>query len=435
MAQKTMGAILNEAADANERGMESSRRSALTNLQIKGQVADQNYQEEQRGRDREFYGGMKAAAQKHLFKDEMIPGSGGAITGVPGETIQPSQMRRIPIDLSTPDGLKAISAFQQEVFQLRASQGRITGEEMGQLLSFRKTLDQAGATEEFRAALGGDPTAIASLSKRLGVGGAVKIMSGFDDVGMPQIYALTRSDGPGGKVVENKLPVGHLLAAISPDVDGMLKSQRDDVKARDDMQNSASTRLYQDRSGRAALENAGTARRNADTNASKAARSTAAYQQYTVFKDAQKDEQYVVPGFTAQELGGKPQSIPDDSGRRLVDRLGRIFIEEGEMTGGSSHNLAVGTLGEANTEATQRFSGIKNDITTAYNAIKAGKPATLGGRQIDPNNKAEVAALKDRYFELEESASAAQLWQRVRDQIMENKIAQLRSPAQSTPRK
>jgi hypothetical protein len=418
MAQRTIGAILNEAADANERGMESSRRSALTNLQIKGEVADQNFQEEQRGRDREFFGGMKAAAQKHLFKDETVPGS-SAITGAPGEVIQPAQTRRIPVDLSTSDGLKAISAFQQEVFQLRASQGRITGEEMGQLLSFRKTLDQAGATEEFRSALGGDPTAIASLSKRLGVGGAVKIMSGFDDVGMPQIYALTRSDGPGGKLVEQKVPVGHLLAAISPDVDGMLKSQREGVKFGDDMRNSASTRIYQDRSGRALLE-------NAKTNASKAARNTAAFQQYTVFKDAQKAEDFVVPGFSSGLPGEQPEPIEDTTGRRLVDRLGRIFIEESELMGGSAHNLAVSTLGEANAEASREFNKYRAEIQNAYRIATGGKPVRLSnGAVVNPNDDTAMKNLKDEFFALEDSASAAGLWQQGRDQIMEAKIAEL----------
>jgi len=425
MAQRTIGAILNEAADANERGMESSRRSALTNVQIKGQVADQNWQEEQRGRDREFFGGMKAAAQKHLFKDETVPGS-SAITGAPGEVIQPAQTRRIPVDLSTSDGLKAISAFQQEVFQLRASQGRITGEEMGQLLNFRKTLDQAGATEEFRSALGGDPAAIASLSKRLGVGGAVKIMSGFDDVGMPQIYALTRSDGPGGKLVEQKVPVGHLLAAISPDVDLMLKSQREGVKFGDDLKNTASNRLYQDRSGRAVLTNAQTNAENARTNASKAARNTAAFQQYTVFKDAQKAEDYVVPGFSSGLPGEQPKPIEDTTGRRLVDRLGRIFIEESELPGGSAHNLAVSTLGEANAEASREFNKYRAEIQNAYRIATGGKPVRLSnGAVVNPDDDTAMKNLKEEFFALEDSASAAGLWQQGRDQIMEAKIAEL----------
>lgn len=392
MAQKTMGAILNEAADANERGMESSRRSALTNLQIKGQVADQNYQEEQRGRDREFYGGMKAAAQKHLFKDEMIPGSGGAITGVPGETIQPSQMRRIPIDLSTPDGLKAISAFQQEVFQLRASQGRITGEEMGQLLSFRKTLDQAGATEEFRAALGGDPTAIASLSKRLGVGGAVKIMSGFDDVGMPQIYALTRSDGPGGKVVENKLPVGHLLAAISPDVDGMLKSQRDDVKARDDMQNSASTRLYQDRSGRAALENAATARRNAETSSNRYTRAAVQNDEYMAFTREIPDNpsNWLATGF--DRLG--EQAI-DDKGSSVMRTIGSFLIKEQGMNSGRALMQASTDFAALNTAARGKYDRELAAARAASQAPEASDEDRQNYRDLQRNGVRRWQDIRD----------------------------------------
>lgn len=409
MAQKTMGAILNEAADANERGMESSRRSALTNLQIKGQVADQNYQEEQRGRDREFYGGMKAAAQKHLFKDEMIPGSGGAITGAPGEVIQPSQMRRIPIDLSTSDGLKAIAAFQQEVFQLRASQGRITGEEMGQLLSFRKTLDQAGATEEFRAALGGDPTAIASLSKRLGVGGAVKIMSGFDDVGMPQIYALTRSDGPGGKVVENKVPVGHLLAAISPDVDGMLTKQRDGVKFADELKSSASSRELQKKQGVALLINAETGRLNATSRSNERMAESDAYRTLSDL-DAKNATRYLAPGFTMVGPTGKAETVADDMASGLVHSLGALLIEQEDFSGAKAYNTARDMVARLGTQAKSRYDRELIAAQTERDRLTSG-----GG------NAEQIKQARNKVFELEENGVAR--WQQYRQELVDSMLS------------
>lgn len=409
MAQKTMGAILNEAADANERGMESSRRSALTNLQIKGQVADQNYQEEQRGRDREFYGGMKAAAQKHLFKDEMIPGSGGAITGAPGEVIQPSQMRRIPIDLSTSDGLKAIAAFQQEVFQLRASQGRITGEEMGQLLSFRKTLDQAGATEEFRAALGGDPTAIASLSKRLGVGGAVKIMSGFDDVGMPQIYALTRSDGPGGKVVENKVPVGHLLAAISPDVDGMLTKQRDGVKFADELKSSASSRDLQKKQGVALLINAETGRLNATSRSNERMAESDAYRTLSDL-DAKNATRYLAPGFTMVGPTGKAETVADDMASGLVHSLGALLIEQEDFSGAKAYNTARDMVARLGTQAKSRYDRDLIAAQTERDRLTSG-----GG------NAEQIKQARNKVFELEENGVAR--WQQYRQELVDSMLS------------
>jgi hypothetical protein len=404
MAQKTMGAILNEAADANERGMESSRRSALTNLQIKGQVADQNYQEEQRGRDREFYGGMKAAAQKHLFKDEMIPGT-QAITGAPGEVLQPAQTRRIPIDLSTSDGLKAIGAFQQEVFQLRASQGRITGEEMGQLLNFRKTLDQAGATEEFKAALGGDQTAIASLSKRLGVGGAVKITSGFDDAGMPQIFALTRTEGSGGKLVEQKVPVGHLLAAISPDVDAMLKSQREGVKFGDDLQNSASTRLYQDRQGRAALQ-------NADARTSAANKRMADSDAYRTLSDldSKNATRYLAPGFTVVGPTGKAETVTDDMASGLVHSLGALLIEQEDFSGGKAYNTARDMVARLGTQAKSRYERELVAAQTERDRLISG-----GG------NAEQIKQARNKVFELEENGVAR--WQQYRQELVDSMLS------------
>lgn len=394
MAQKTMGAILNEAADANERGMESSRRSALTNLQIKGQVADQNWQEEQRGRDREFYGGMKAAAQKHLFKDEIIPGSGGAITGAPGEVIQPSQMRRIPIDLSTSEGLKAISAFQQEVFQLRASQGRITGEEMGQLLDFRKRLDQAGATQDFKAALGGDEQAAARLGKIIGVSDTVKVLSGFDDATMPQIYALTRSVKD-GKVVEQKVPVGHLIGAVSPDIDAMLKSQREGVKFGDDLQNSASTRTYQDRQGRAALENAATARTNAETSSSRYTRQAVQNDEYMAFTREIPDNpsNWIATGF--DRLG--EQAI-DDKGASVMRTIGSFLIKEQGMNSGRA-------LMQASTD----FSALNTAARGKYDReLAAAKAASQAPEASDED--------RQKYRDLQRNG--VRRWQDIRDDLL-----------------
>ena len=391
MAQKTMGAILNEAADANERGMESSRRSALTNLQIKGQVADQNYQEEQRGRDREFYGGMKAAAQKHLFKDEMIPGSGGAITGAPGELIQQSQMRRIPIDLSTPDGLKAISAFQQEVFQLRASQGRITGEEMGQLLDFRKRLDQAGATQDFKAALGGDEQAAARLGKIIGVSDTVKVLSGFDDASMPQIYALTRSVKD-GKVVEQKVPVGHLIGAASPDLEAMLKSQRDGVKFADDLKNSASTRVYQDRSGRAAIDNAVTARKNAETSSNRYTRAAVQNDEYMAFTREIPDNpsNWLATGF--DRLG--EQAI-DDKGSSVMRTIGSFLIKEQGMNSGRALMQASTDFAALNTAARGKYDRELAAARAASQAPEASDEDRQNYRDLQRNGVRRWQDIRD----------------------------------------
>jgi hypothetical protein len=199
----------------------------------------------------------------------------------------------------------------------------------------------------------------------------------------------------------------------------MIKGSREAIKAEEDVKNNASDRTYKDRMGRATLQ-------NAETNASKAARNTAAFQQYTVFKDAQKSEDYVVPGFSTSLPGEQPKPIEDTTGRRLVDRLGRVFIEENEMSGGSAHNLAVGTLGEANAEATREFNRYRAEINNAYRILSSGKPVRLSnGSVINPGDDAAMKNLKDEYFALEDSATAASLWQQGRDQIMEAKIAEL----------
>lgn len=403
MAQRTMGAILNEAADANERGMESSRRSALTNLQIKGQVADQNWQEEQRNRDREFYGDMSAAAQRHLFKDEVVPGT-SAISGAPGSLNTPAQTRRIPIDLSTSDGLKAIGAFQQEVFQLRAKQGRITGEEMGQLLSFRKTLDQAGATADFKAALGGDESAAAALGKRLGVNGAVKIMSGFDDAELPQIFAITRSE-QNGKVVEQKIPVGHLIAALSPDVDTMLKSQREGIKFKDDLLNSGSTRTYQDRQGRAALM-------NAETAASRATKKMADAEAYRTLSDldAKSAARYLAPGFTVVGPTGKAESVNDDMASGLVHTLGSLLIEQEDFSGGRAYSTARDVVARLGTQAKSRY---ERELLAAE--------AERDRLVRDGGNAEQIKEARNKVFDLKENGVAR--WQQYRQELVDQTLS------------
>lgn len=419
-AMKTIGAVLSEAADANLRDMESNRRAAITNVQLKGEISDQRFKEEERDKARELYKGMQEAANKFLFKEEIIPGQSAIPTGAPGEIVQPAQTRRVPVDLSTADGLGAITQFQQEVFRLRSAAGKVDNEEMAQLLNFRKALDSAGATEEFRGALRGDASSVNALSKRLGLNDVSRIVSGFDDAGLPQIFAITRKTGAGGAVADQKTPIGHLAAVFAPEfADAAITKPSAQVKAREEILSDRSTRIYQDRMGSAALK-------NAETNASKAARSTAAYQQYTVFKDAQKSEDYVVPGFSSALPGEQPKPIEDTTGRRLVDRLGRVFIEEDEMTGGSAHNLAIGTLGEANAEATREFNRYRAEIQNAYRIASGGKPVRLSnGAVINPDDEAAMSNLKNEFNSLEDSAIAAGLWQQGRDQIMEAKIAEL----------
>ena len=208
---------------------------------------------------------------------------------------------------------------------------------------------------------------------------------------MPQIYALTRSVKD-GKVVEQKVPVGHLIGAASSDLEAMLKSQRDDVKARDEMRSSASTRLYQDRSGRAALENAGTARRNAETSSNRYTRQAVQNDEYMAFTREIPDNpsNWLATGF--DRLG--EQAI-DDKGSSVMRTIGSFLIKEQGMNSGRALMQASTDFAALNTAARGKYDRELAAARAASQAPEASDEDRQNYRDLQRNGVRRWQDIRD----------------------------------------
>lgn len=281
--QKGFADVLNEAADANERGIESDRRSALTVSQLQSEQARRRFAEnadaraqEEAGRQRsrfdweqedrkrsdEMIKSFQDSANRHLFKD--VPDETKAaipFAGQPGEVAQPAPMKRVPIDLSTPEGLRAIASFQQEVFGARVRAGKVDQNEFNQLLTFSNMLEQRGNRDMFRKALSGDPEATAQIAKLANLDpSGLQIRGGVNKDGFPDLFAVTtRTEN--GKVVNAQVPIGHLAAIYAPEIYEATVS-----KPLGAAKDKAAIKHYQD-TGSAALTNASANQADAQTRA------------------------------------------------------------------------------------------------------------------------------------------------------------------------
>lgn len=301
--QKGMADVLNEAADANERGMESTRRSALTMSQLQGEQQRQRFAEAEAGRAEKRFGfesenqdflrrqrkreedmvtDIEGATQKYLFREVEEPNPNATSGSIPGRQVafvdaQSGQTtppppatikRRVPVDLATPEGLRGIADFQVAVFQARAKAGKVDQNEMNQLITFGSMLEQRGNRDLFRQALSGDQKATASLASKLGMDpNNLTIVGGVDEdknsksYGFPNIFAVRRTTDGNGKETVVRTPIGHLAAMYAPEVyDATIGKPLAAMK-------DQSTITYQGKAGDAAVTSANAAASNANTNA------------------------------------------------------------------------------------------------------------------------------------------------------------------------
>jgi hypothetical protein len=309
--QKGIADVLNEAADANERGMEGSRRSALTMSQLQGErqrqrfaeaeagrqekrfgfeVENQEYQRRQRQREEYMITGINDAASRYLFKDVERPNPnaqpagrevafaqpGAVVNGVkqPDTVIPPPPATiksRVPLDLTSPEGLRGIADFQVAVFQARAKAGKVDQGEMNSLITFGNMLEQRGNRDMFRQALSGDQQATASLAAKLGMDPSnLTIVGGVDEdkssksYGFPNIFAVRRATDGNGRETVTRTPIGHLAALYAPEVyDAAIGKPLAAMK-------DQSTITYQGKAGDAAVTNANAAVTSANASASNA---------------------------------------------------------------------------------------------------------------------------------------------------------------------
>lgn len=442
--QRGIADVLNEQSDANERGLEGDRRSALTVSQLQGEQqrrelainADKRageaaqrdqirfgyetdraeFDKRERARTEELLNSFKASADRHLFKD--VPDETKAaipFDGTPGTVAQPQPMKRVPVDLSTSEGLKAIANFQQEVFSARVKAGKVDQGEMTQLLTFSNMLEQRGNRDMFRKALSGDSDATAQIAKLANLDPtSLKIVGGVNKAGFPDIFALS-SKTENGKTTNTTTPIGHLAAIYAPDIyDAVvtkpLGAKKDQTAITTSLTNAAAN-----------TKSADAAMMNAETNRSKASSKTAnadAFSQLSRLEQTYAKNNYA-PGFTVRGPDGKAQSVLDDEASNIVTRIGSAIIDGTDATGGQAHVRARSLLGDFNTQARQDYDKQFAQAQTIFNTVvKQGKSMEVtksDGTKVtlDPKNKEQVKLIREKFNNMEENG--VQIWQGIRN--------------------
>lgn len=369
--------ILNQASDDTEKSMESSRRSALTGLEMQGAqqrmrladsaegraqesakrdserfVSEQDrlkFEGEERTRDRTLHKDVLQLQQDHLMED--VADASGNKT-------------RQPVDLTSPKGLASIASFQAGLFSKRAAAGKVDQNEINSMVAFRDGMEKKGYLDDFKKALGGDPAATTLLVQKLGLDpGTTKIGPGFDKSGVANIYAFTTTTA-NGKTVTNQSPIGHLAAMFAPEVYGAYVEKPQVAKT------AAVENTYKGKLGDAATTNAAAAMLTAKSRESGASAKIANSDAYKVFTELEsKSKGYFAPGFTSLDAVGKPQSVKDDEASNLVHQFGAALIEKDGFSGGQALNQArsmIGSLGvQAKKQYDAEFAKAKADLQTS----------------------------------------------------------------------
>lgn len=297
--QKGIADVLNEAADANERGMESARRSALTMSQLQGEQQRQRFAEAEAGRQDKRFGfevenqehqrrirqrqetyieDVNKIGQEELFEKVQVrnpkwsgrqpiatvDAQSGTTTQAEPEFITVNR----PYDLNTPQGLQAVARFQLRNFQARVKAGLVDQNELNQIVTFSDMMEKRGYRDLFRNAISGDEKATAALAGKLNLDpGTTRFVADVDNdknskqYGIPNVFAETTvSDGKGG-FTRKRTAIGHFLSMYAPEVyEATVTKPLAAIK-------DQSTITYQGKAGDAAVTSANAAASNANTNA------------------------------------------------------------------------------------------------------------------------------------------------------------------------
>ena len=397
-AMKTIGAVLNEASEANMRDMESNRRSALTSVQLKGQVADQRYQEEQRGREREYLEGVKGIYNEEMFVKKPVSAQpAGAIPTPDADGNFPAQQFVTEaIDPSSRQGMEAISRVQMRTVALRQKLGLAKPEEVQGLVDFRRKVEAYGVADDFKRAFGGDADAVKRIADQFKLEGLQSVQSGQDEMGFLNIFAVsTKPDG-----TKTRVPIGHLAAAFSPEIEAMMKGDREAIKAKDERLNNEADRRYKSDMGAAALK-------NAETNSSRASKKMSDSDAYRTLSDLESKNagKYLATGFTIRGPSGKAETVPDDGASGLVHQFGAMLIEQEDFSGGRAHVMAREMVSNINQRARSRYDA----------ELKAAQD-NLARLKASGANRDEVRAASQKVFDMEDNGVA--YWQQYRQDLV-----------------
>lgn len=359
----------------------------------------------------------RALGREKFVRRVPRPAQQGAMpTGQPGEVVAPIEYDDVQVDLSTPDGMKAVGEYQTGLFQLRVKHGLAAPDEAEKMVGFRRRLDQLGLTQDFEKAMQGDPASLARISKAAGLEDVARIAVGFDEIGSPDLYAFTRkSDGKGG-MVESKVPIGHLAASLSKEFyDATVGTAQTAVKERDALRNNAADRTYKADSGYAL-------RKNAETNSDRLSARVLAQGEYSQFETiAGKNEGRAMVPVTVTDMSGEVFDVKDTQYDGMIRRIGGTLINTDSLDGAQAYNVSAQVLSRFGTAARGLH---ERDVQSAQAALAEAEKT---------NDRDAVRKARRDLDKLTTGEGPVRNWMRYREQMVEKMLSRATAGNQAIP--
>lgn len=410
MAQaiRTIGNVLNEASDAYERGMESRRREALTNVQLQGQIEDRNYQRSERERLTRIRDRIAQAGRETFEVEETVP---GAITqDADGAAIRSPDAKRTrvinPFD-GSPEAVAATATWLGKVGKIRMEEGEFTPE---QLQAFQQSMDYS-ETRGIRQAVRryfttNDQKELAPIEKMFGMQeGSFRLMT-EDQNGIPSIVA------EGVQIINGKPQKVTRDMEMWFTMNGITEPSAV-IKAKDERLNSASNRDYQRNIGDAA-------RRRSESSVLAAEAKVANAGQHNVFAQtiADNKDRRDFPVALTDRFSGEVKLEKDTDFDGFVRRIGGNAIDIEGLNGAQAYNFAVAQMSQINSRAVQM---LERDLASKQKAIDDARAAG--------NSEAELAA-KKALRELQSPTGTLSSFRRYRQDLVDRLLERANQPTQ-----
>lgn len=363
MAQaiRTMGAVLNDATEGLERGMESRRREAITNVQLKGTIEDQDFQRSERERLTRIRDRIAQAGKETFEVEETVPGA--IAQDADGSTIRAPDAKRTrvinPFD-GSPEAVAATATWLGKVGKIRMEEGEFTPE---QLQAFQQSMDYS-ETRGIRQAVRRyfstmDQKELAPIEKMFGMQeGSFRLMTENQN-GIPSIVAegVQVINGKPQKVTRD-MEMWFTMNGITEPTAAMDKK----VDRRVALQNADSTAL-----------NARANAQNARTNADKLNSRLIAQGEYEMFERvAEKNAGNAIVPIPSTDRTGKVMDVKDAQFDGFVRRIGGDLIGDVGMSGSKAYNTAARIMSGLGADAVALH---EQDISNARARVETARKA------------------------------------------------------------
>lgn len=363
MAQaiRTMGAVLNDATEGLERGMESRRREAITNVQLKGEIDNQDFQRSERERLLRIRDRIAQAGKETFEVEETVP---GAISqDADGATIRSPDAKRTrvinPFD-GSPEAVAATATWLGKVGKIRMEEGEFTPEQMQafqQSMDYSETRGIRQAVRRYFAT--NDQKELAPIEKMFGMQEGSFRLTTENQNGIPSIVAegVQIINGKPQKVTRD-MEMWFTMNGITEPTAAVDKKVDRAVA----MQNAESAGI-----------NARANAQNARTNADRLSARVLAQGEYEMFeKTAEKNAGNAIVPIPSTDRTGKVMDVKDAQYDGFVRRIGGDLIGDLGMSGSKAYNTAARIMSGLGADAVALH---EQDVNNAKARVEAAREA------------------------------------------------------------